>query len=86
MEKEALEEKEKPQTGPIVKIEVNNIVVEIHRGRQTVAKIKQVGGVPLADDLNQLIDGKLTHLPDDGAVTIKGGEIFFSQPKTGGDS
>jgi len=86
MEKESLKEKDKPQTGPIVKIKVNNIVVEIHRGHQTVAKIKQVGGVPLADDLNQMIDGKLTQLPDDGAVTIKGGEEFFSQPKTGGDS
>ena len=82
----SVKEKEKPQTGKMVEIKVNNIVVEIHRGRQTVATIKQKGGVPLADDLNQMIDGQLVQLPDDGSVTIKGGEEFFSQPKTGGDS
>lgn len=75
-----------PQTGPTVSVTINGATKTIHRGRQTVAAIKQVGGVPLADDLDQLIDGKLTHLPDDGAVTIKGGEEFISHPKDGGSS
>jgi hypothetical protein len=72
-----------PQTGPSVTITVNNNLKTIHRGRQSVATIKQVGGVPLADDLVQIIDGVLTPLPDDGAVTIKGGEVFLSHVKDG---
>jgi len=72
--------------GPFVTITVNNVPKSIHRGHQTVAAIKIVGGVPLADDLDQIIDGKLTPLPDDGAVTIKGGEVFVSHVKDGGSS
>lgn len=75
-----------PETGPIVNITINNKVKEIHRGRQTVAEIKNVGGVPPADELEQVIGGKLTPLPDDGAVTIKGGEVFISHPRDSGSS
>jgi hypothetical protein len=77
---------EKPETGPLVHITVNNVQYEIHRGRQTVAAIKTAGKVPLADDLEQVIDNKLVPLADDGAVTIKGGEVFVSHPKDSGSS
>ena len=77
------EQKTSPGHGPNVSITVNNVAVEIHRGRQTVAEIKNAGGVALADDLEQVIDGVLNPLPDDGAVTIKGGEEFVSHPKDG---
>ena len=69
-----------------VNITIKGVTKSIHRGRQTVVEIKNLGGVPLADDLEQQIDGKLTPLADDGAVTIKGGEIFLSHPKDGGSS
>jgi hypothetical protein len=72
--------------GPIVTITVDTKPYKIHRGRQTVAEIKQVAGVPLAFDLEQLIDGRLTPLADDASVTIKGGEVFLSHPKDGGAS
>jgi hypothetical protein len=72
--------------GPIVSINVNNEDYRIHRGRQTVGEIKTAGHVPLADDLEQIIEGKLVPLPDDGAVTIKGGERFVSHPKDAGSS
>lgn len=72
---------EHPEHGPIVEIEVDNKLVDIHRGRRTVEEIKTAGGVPLAYDLEQVIHGKLTLLPDDGSVTIKGGEKFISHPK-----
>lgn len=81
--------KEKPdeiETGPMVTITVNNEPKEIHRGRQTVAEIKKAGGVLLTDELEQIISGKLTPLPDDGAVTIKGGEVFISHPRDSGSS
>ncbi len=75
-----------PEHGPIVDITVDSKTRQIHRGRQTVAKIKEVGEVPLAFDLEQLVHGKLVLLPDDGSVVIKGGEQFFSHPKDGGAS
>jgi hypothetical protein len=74
------------ETGPIVTITINSKRKEIHRGHQTVAAIKKLGDVPAADELEQVIQGKLTPLPDDGAVTIKGGEAFISHPRDSGSS
>ncbi len=70
----------------IVKITVDNITREIHRGRRTVAEIKAAGEVPLAYTLVQIEDGQLVPLSDDGSVVIKGGEQFKSHPKDGGNS
>lgn len=73
----------------VVSIKINNKPYPIHRGRQKVAEIKRVGGVPLADELAQVVEGNtppLTPLPDDGAVTIKGGEEFISYPRDSGSS
>jgi hypothetical protein len=75
-----------PQIGPDITIIINNKSFTIHRGHQTVIAIKTLGGVPLADDLEELVDGTLKLLPDDGAVTIKGGEVFISHPKDSGSS
>ena len=72
--------------GPIVTITIDNKRREIYRGHQSVAEIKVVGEVPAAFDLEEVINGKLTLLPDDGSVTIKGGEIFLSHPKSGRSS
>ena len=76
----------KPEPGSDVHVTINGVTKLIHRGRQTVAEIKKVGDIPAADELEQVIDGKLTPLPDDGAVTIKGGEIFMSHVRSGGSS
>jgi hypothetical protein len=76
----------RPEPGPEVHITINGVSKLIHRGRRTVVEIKTLGGVPLADELEQLIDGKLTPLPDDGGVTIKGGETFMSHVRSGGSS
>jgi hypothetical protein len=69
-----------------VEITIDNGKFSIHRGRQTVVELKTLGSVPLAYELDQLIDGKLEPLADDAAVTIKGGEIFASQPRAGHSS
>ena len=76
----------KPEPGPEVKISINGTSKLIHRGHQTVVEVKKLGEVSLADELEQLIDGKLTPLPDDGAVTVKGGEVFVSHVRSGGSS
>jgi len=65
----------------VVTIMVNNTDVEIHRGREPVSEIKRVGGVPQADELAQVVDGRLVPLDDNGAVTINGGEVFVSHPR-----
>lgn len=79
-------ERPHPEPGPEVKITINTAVKTIHRGHQTVVEIKKLGDVPSADELEQLIDGKLKPLPDDGAVTIKGGEVFMSHVRSGGSA
>lgn len=82
----AEEHKEHPEEGALVQITINGKKYEIHRGRQTVTEIKKVGNVPLTDELEQDINHKLTPLADDGAVTIKGGEVFVSHIKDGKSS
>ncbi|MFT3783537.1 MAG: hypothetical protein QM790_16105 [Nibricoccus sp.] len=74
------------ETGPLVSITINSKPAEIHRGHQTIAAIKKLGGIPATDELEQVIHGKLTPLPDDGALTIKGGEVFISHPRDSGSS
>jgi hypothetical protein len=70
----------------LVTITVDTKPYKIRPGQYTVVEIKQLAGVPLAYELEQLIDGKLTPLADGGTVTIKGGEVFLSHPKDGGAS
>ena len=70
----------------MVTIIINSVEKEIHRGRQPVSEIKRVGDVPQADQLEQVIDGKLVPLADDAAVTIKGAEEFVSHPRDSGSS
>jgi hypothetical protein len=72
--------------GPNVTITINGTEYEIHRGHQTVATIKATGHVPAADELEQNVNGELEPLPDDGGVTLKGGEIFISHPRDSGSS
>ena len=67
----------------VVNITVNDIGREIHRGSRNVSEIKTIGEVPLNYMLEQLIDGKLKELDDNGSVVIKGGEIFISHIKDG---
>ncbi len=69
-----------------VKITINDVEKEIHRGNRTVVEIKEVGSVPLNHMLEQVIDGILTPLDDNGSVVIKGDEIFVSHIKDGGSA
>lgn len=70
----------------IVTITINNTGFSIHRGRQSVGEIKETGGIPKADVLDQIVEGKLVELDDNGAVTIKGGEQFISHPRDSASS
>ena len=70
----------------LVTITINNEHKQIHRGEAKVSEIKELGGVPLADDLEEVVNGKLVPLPDGGKVNIKGGEKFVSHVKDSGSS
>jgi hypothetical protein len=76
-----------PQTGPNVTVSLNTTLTKtIHRGSHLVSELKTLLGVSADLMLSQDIDGTLTPLDDNGRVTIKGGEAFFSGPRTGGSS
>jgi hypothetical protein len=71
----------------LVVITVNRFKYEISHGQHTVAEIKQLASVPAADELAQVREGHDPKpLPDNGSVTIEGGEVFLSYPRDSGSS
>ena len=69
-----------------VKITIDNKVFEVKPGEQKVSALKELAGIPAAKELEEIIDGTLTPLPDDGTVKICGGEVFLSHARRGGSS
>lgn len=72
--------------GVMVEISINDKPYKVKRGKYTVSQLKDIGKVPQADELEELIDGKLTPLKDAVDVIIKGGEQFFSHKRDGSSS
>lgn len=60
----------KKHENDLAKIKINNIDREIKKGIRTVKEIKETGDVPMAHELEQLVDGKLVPLKDDAKVEI----------------
>jgi hypothetical protein len=77
---------EHPQTGPDVTIVIDNKTFTVHRGNVTVAELKALAGIPAAYELEEIVDGTLKPLSDDGRLAIKGGERFVSHPRAGASS
>ena len=75
-----------PENGLNITITIDGKPFEIPAGSIPVARIKSVGGVPAANQLDQDINGVLTPLDQNGSVVIKGGEVFVSYPATGSSS
>jgi hypothetical protein len=80
-----------PANGPgdnqgTVTITIDNKPIEVRRGQHKVAELKGKGSVNADYALSQVIDGVLTELADDQKVHIRGGEVFHSNPKSGGTS
>ncbi len=71
---------------PTVRIHVNNKEVFLHPGNYSVATLKKLSMVPLADDLDELVKCELNPLSDDGQVHIEGCEVFVSHVKDGGSA
>ena len=75
-----------PQTGPDVSITIDNKTFTVHRGNITVTELKNIANGPAAYELEQIVDGTLTPLRDDGHVVLKGDERFVSHPRAGASS
>ena len=75
-----------PQTGPDVTITVDNKSFTTHRGNIAVSELKALAAIPAAYEVEQISDGTLTPLRDDGRVVLKGGERFVSHPRAGASS
>jgi hypothetical protein len=86
MSTELLEKADKGKPPKLVTITINLKPKEVEAGNYTVAGIKNLGGIPLADELDEEKNGKLHPLHDEQHVEIKGGEVFKSQPRSGGSS
>jgi len=69
-----------------VDVHVNNHKVFLQPGHYDVPTFKKVASVPLADDLEELVNCKLKPVPDDATVHIQGCEVFISHVKDGGAS
>ena len=80
--------RESPHAAPhTVTIFIDTKPVRVPEGRITVARLKELGGVSPADDLNEVLPtGRLKTLADDGVVEVHEGLKFISTPKTGGSS
>ncbi len=69
-----------------VKIDVDTHPRHVAAGDYVVSILKSLVDVPADKDLDQVVDGNLTTLPDEATVTIRGGEVFFSHVRRGGSS
>jgi len=79
-------EEDKSRHRSEVTITLNNKPYEVHRGRQTVVYLKELGEVPQNYELDEVKDGQLVRLDDDAIISIKGGEVFKSNLKVGHSS
>jgi hypothetical protein len=70
----------------LVSIKVNDQPYSIKRAPHKVAELKKLAGVPLTDQLSELVKGKLVELQDQRTIAIKGGEEFFSCKREGSSS
>ena len=70
----------------MVSIKINDKPYSIKRGPHTVAELKKLAGVPMSDELSELVKGKLVPLQDQATVSVKGGEEFFSCKREGSSS
>jgi hypothetical protein len=69
-----------------VRITVNGKVFPVTPGEYQVARLKNQTGVQPQDNLEQVVDGQIQMLDDNGTVVIRGQEEFVTVPRTGAGS
>ena len=70
----------------IVSIRINYKEYQIARGNHAVNELKELAGVKLSHELDQLIEHQLLPLDDSATITIVGGEQFFAHVRDGSSS
>lgn len=77
----------RPESPTLVTVEIDGKRFHIPAGEIAVARLKSIGGIAPADDLNVVLpSGRLDPLPDDGVVQVHAGMKFISTPRSGGAS
>ena len=74
------------QHGHLVSVTIDGTKKDIQAKDYAVPALKTALGVPADKDLDEIINGVITPLPDNGRVKVKGGEQFVSHARTGGSS
>jgi hypothetical protein len=69
-----------------INITINGEPYVLHEHKVAVKQLKQMAGIPLADQLEQVVDEKLVPLDDDGTVEVKCGDVFHSHPRDNASS
>jgi len=70
----------------LVTVTVDNEQRQIHPGRYRVAVFKRAVGVDPTYELEEVRDGQLVPLSDEGHIRIRGGECFVSHVRGGSSS
>jgi hypothetical protein len=65
-----------------VKLTINGKEYHLPEGKIPVAVLKKVAGIPAADEVAELKDGKVIPLPDDGFADAERCEVFTSYPRS----
>ena len=65
-----------------VQVSINGKQYEIPAGNIKVVRLKQLAGIPAADELAEIREGKLFPLPDDGQADVKQCDVFVSYPRS----
>lgn len=86
MASDSAEAKQEPQHGPLVKITVDSVEHEVHRGSTLVSKLKEDVGVDASLVLSEFNGSEFIDLSNTQRITIKGGEIFASHVPGGSSS
>ncbi len=69
-----------------ISITINRDPYELHEHVVTVKKLKQMAGIPLADQLEKVVGGELVLLDDNGTIQVKCGDVFVSHPRDNASS
>jgi len=69
-----------------VLVTVNGTVIEVPKGKIQVSELKLLAGVPQAQELAQVREGKIVPLADTAELKLKGGEEFVSYPRDAASS
>jgi hypothetical protein len=69
-----------------VTIIVNSTPKTLPKGKHLVSDLKRLVGIPADYEMDQMIHGVFTSLPDTDEIHIKDGDQFIGHVRTGGSS